>query len=129
MSSLLLGCSLPWRYDGFYDGRPGGMRQTINNIRKKKGEEELSMDDLLIKLFDEVEVSMRQRVGYPPLVAPFSQYVKNISLMNLLTMEQGKGRFVMMDDSMWGMILGKSRPHPGEIELPETRRACQEAGS
>ena len=85
----------------------GGMRQTINNIRKKKGEEELSMDDLLIKLFDEVEY-VWPRVGYPPLVTPFSQYVKNISLMNLLTMEQGKGRFVMMDDSMWGMILGKS---------------------
>jgi pyruvate carboxylase subunit B len=33
-------------------------------------------------------------------VTPFSQYVKNIALMNLLTIEQGKGRFVMMDDSM-----------------------------
>jgi pyruvate carboxylase subunit B len=55
-------------------------------------------------------------VGYPPLVTPFSQYVKNIALMNLLTMAQGKGRFVMMDDSMWGMILGKSGRIPGEID-------------
>ena len=32
----------------------GGIRSTINNLRKKKGEPELSVDDMLIKLFDEV---------------------------------------------------------------------------
>jgi hypothetical protein len=54
-------------------------------------------------------------VGYPPLVTPFSQYTKNIALMNLLTMEQGKGRYAMMDDAIWGMILGKSGKVPGTI--------------
>ena len=34
----------------------------------------------------------------------------------LLTLEQGKGRFVMMDDAMWGMILGKSGKIPGTID-------------
>ena len=92
----------------------GGIRSTINNLRKKKGEPELSVDDMLVKLFDEVAY-VWPRVGYPPLVTPFSQYTKNIALMNLLTLEQGKGRFVMMDDSMWGMILGKSGRVPGEI--------------
>ena len=106
MNSLLIAPGLPGGMMGSMMADLGGMRQTINNIRKKKGEEELSMDDLLIKLFDEVEY-VWPRVGYPPLVTPFSQYVKNISLMNLLTMEQGKGRFVMMDDSMWGMILDR----------------------
>ena len=72
------------------------------------------MDDMLVKLFDEVTY-VWPRVGYPPLVTPFSQYTKNIALMNLLTMEQGKGRFVMMDDAMWGMILGKSGKVPGTI--------------
>ena len=70
---------------------------------------------MLVKLFDEVAY-VWPRVGYPPLVTPFSQYVKNIALMNLLTMAQGKGRFVMMDDSMWGMILGKSGKIPGTID-------------
>ena len=84
------------------------------------------MDDLLIKLFDEVEY-VWPRVGYPPLVTPFSQYVKNISLMNLLTMEQGKGRFVMMDDSMWGMILGKSGKIPGKID-PELVELAKKQG-
>ncbi len=115
MSSLLLTCGLPGGMMGSMMADLGGMRTTINNIRKKKGEDELSMDDLLIKLFEEVAY-VWPRVGYPPLVTPFSQYTKNIALMNLLTQEQGKGRFVMMDDSMWGMILGKSGKVPGEID-------------
>ena len=114
MSSLLLTCGLPGGMMGSMMADLGGVRTTINNLRKKKGEAELSMDDLLIKLFDEVAY-VWPRVGYPPLVTPFSQYTKNIALMNLLTMEQGKGRFVMMDDNMWGMILGKSGRVPGPI--------------
>ena len=114
MSSLLLECGLPGGMMGSMMADLGGIRSTINNLRKKKGEPELSVDDMLVKLFDEVAY-VWPRVGYPPLVTPFSQYTKNIALMNLLTLEQGKGRFVMMDDSMWGMILGKSGRVPGEI--------------
>ena len=39
MSSLLLGCGLPGGMMGSMMADLGGMRQTINNIRKKKGEE------------------------------------------------------------------------------------------
>ena len=113
-SSLLLGCGLPGGMMGSMMADLGGIHATINNLRKKKGEAELSLDDMLVKLFDEVAY-VWPRVGYPPLVTPFSQYTKNIALMNLLTIEQGKGRFVMMDDSMWGMILGKSGKVPGKI--------------
>ena len=126
MSSLLLGCGLPGGMMGSMMADLGGIRTAINNIRKKKGEEELSMDDMLVKLFSEVEY-VWPRVGYPPLVTPFSQYVKNISLMNLLTMEQGKGRFVMMDDAMWGMILGKSGKIPGTID-PELVELAKKQG-
>ncbi|WP_062435325.1 oxaloacetate decarboxylase [Prevotella sp. DNF00663] len=124
MSSLLLGCGLPGGMMGSMMADLTGIRQTINNLRKKKGDEELSVDDMLVKLFDEVAY-VWPRVGYPPLVTPFSQYVKNIALMNLLTLEQGKGRFVMMDDSMWGMILGRSGKIPGTIdpELVELAKA------
>lgn len=115
MSSLLLGCGLPGGMMGSMMADLAGIHGTINNIRKKKGEDELSTDDMLIKLFNEVAY-VWPRVGYPPLVTPFSQYTKNIALMNLLTMEQGKGRFVMMDDSMWGMILGKSGKVPGKVD-------------
>ena len=126
MSSLLLSCGLPGGMMGSMMSDLGGIRVTINNLRKKKGEPELSVDDLLIKLFDEVAY-VWPRVGYPPLVTPFSQYTKNISLMNLLSMEQGKGRYVYMDDSMWGMILGKSGKFPGEI-APEIKELAKEKG-
>ena len=126
MSSLLLGCGLPGGMMGSMMADLGGIRQTINNLRKKKGEDELTMDDMLVKLFSEVEY-VWPRVGYPPLVTPFSQYTKNIALMNLLTMEQGKGRFVMMDESMWGMILGKSGKVPGAID-PELVELAKKQG-
>ena len=126
MSSLLLGCGLPGGMMGSMMSDLGGIRGTINNLRKKKGEPELSVDDLLIKLFNEVAY-VWPRVGYPPLVTPFSQYTKNISLMNLLSMEQGKGRYVYMDDSMWGMILGRSGKVPGEI-APELKELAKEKG-
>ena len=115
MSSLLLESGLPGGMMGSMMSDLAGIQQTINNLRAKKGEAPLSTDDMLVKLFEEVAY-VWPRVGYPPLVTPFSQYTKNIALMNLLTLEQGKGRFVMMDDSMWGMILGKSGKVPGKID-------------
>ena len=126
MSSLLLGCGLPGGMMGSMMADLAGMHRTINSIRAKKGLPEYNTDEMLVKLFNEVEY-VWPRVGYPPLVTPFSQYVKNIALMNLLTIEQGKGRFVMMDDSMWGMILGKSGKIPGEID-PELKELAAKQG-
>ena len=126
MSSLLLGCGLPGGMMGSMMADLAGIHSAINNILKKKGEKEYSSDEMLVKLFNEVEY-VWPRVGYPPLVTPFSQYVKNIALMNLLTQAQGKGRFSMMDDSMWGMILGKSGKIPGEI-APELVQLAKEQG-
>ena len=126
MSSLLLGCGLPGGMMGSMMADLGGIMGTINNLRRKKGDAELSTDDMLVKLFNEVEY-VWPRVGYPPLVTPFSQYVKNIALFNLLTLEQGKGRYVMMDDSVWGMILGKSGKVPGEL-APEIVELAEKQG-
>ena len=126
MSSLLLGCGLPGGMMGSMMADLAGIHSIINKTLKAKGEPELSTDDMLVKLFDEVAY-VWPRVGYPPLVTPFSQYVKNIALMNLLTMAQGKGRFVMMDDAMWGMILGKSGKIPGTI-APEIVELAKQQG-
>ena len=126
MSSLLLGCGLPGGMMGSMMADLAGIHSIINKTLKAKGEPELSTDDMLVKLFDEVAY-VWPRVGYPPLVTPFSQYVKNIALMNLLTLAQGKGRFVMMDDAMWGMILGKSGKIPGTID-PELVELAKKQG-
>lgn len=126
MSSLLLGCGLPGGMMGSMMADLAGIHGVINKTLKAKGEPELSTDEILVKLFDEVAY-VWPRVGYPPLVTPFSQYTKNIALMNLLTLAQGKGRFAMMDDSMWGMILGKSGKVPGKID-EELVRLAKEKG-
>ena len=126
MSSLLLKCGLPGGMMGSLMADLEKNLETINKSNIKNNKPLMSQDQLLIKLFDEVAY-VWPRVGYPPLVTPFSQYVKNISLMNLLTMEQGKGRFVMMDDSMWGMILGKSGKIPGTID-PELVELAKKQG-
>ena len=126
MSSLLLGSGLPGGMMGSMMADLGPIQSMINKLREKKGEPTLSMDDMLVKLFNEVEY-VWPKVGYPPLVTPFSQYTKNIALMNLLTIEQGKGRYVMMDDAIWGMILGKSGKVPGTID-PEFIELAKKQG-
>ena len=126
MSSLLLGCGLPGGMMGSMMADLTGVMGAINSNRKAKGENELSEDELLVKLFNEVAY-VWPRVGYPPLVTPFSQYVKNIALMNLLTESMGKPRYSMMDNSIWGMILGKSGRLPGEV-APEIKELAKEKG-
>ena len=126
MSSLLLGCGLPGGMMGSMMADLTGVMGAINNNRAAKGEPELSEDELLVRLFDEVAYVL-PRVGYPPLVTPFSQYVKNIALMNLLTESMGKPRYSMMDNSIWGMILGKSGQLPGPVD-PEIIALAKEKG-
>ncbi len=126
MSSLLLGCGLPGGMMGSMMADLTGVMAAINTNRTAEGLEPFSEDALLVKLFDEVAY-VWPRVGYPPLVTPFSQYVKNIALMNLLTESMHKPRYTMMDASIWGMIVGKSGRLPGEV-APEIKALAAEKG-
>ncbi|MBP5318618.1 MAG: oxaloacetate decarboxylase [Paludibacteraceae bacterium] len=126
MSSLLLGCGLPGGMMGSMMADLTGMMAAINNNRKAQGLEPYTEDALLVRLFDEVAY-VWPKVGYPPLVTPFSQYVKNIALMNLFAESMGQPRYSMMDDSIWGMILGKSGQLPGEV-APELKALAKEKG-
>lgn len=125
-SSLLLGCGLPGGMMGSMMADLKGVQSAINHNREAKGEKPYSEDELLVRLFNEVAY-VWPRVGYPPLVTPFSQYVKNIALMNLLCESMDKPRYSMMDDSIWGMILGKSGKLPGEV-APELVELAKEKG-
>ena len=126
MSSLLLGCGLPGGMMGSMMADLTGVMSAINSNREKQGKQPLSEDALLVRLFDEVAY-VWPRVGYPPLVTPFSQYVKHLALMNLLTDSMGKPRYTMMDNSIWGMILGKSGKLPGVV-APEIIELAKEKG-
>lgn len=125
-SSLLVGCGLPGGMMGSMMADLKGVHSGINMYLRNHNEPELSIDDLLVKLFDEVAY-VWPRVGYPPLVTPFSQYVKNIALMNVYNMTQGKGRWLAIDQNMWNMILGKAGRIPGKID-PELVALAKEKG-
>lgn len=125
MSSLLLRSGLPGGMMGSLMADLRGVHSGINMILKSQDKPELQVDDLLLMLFDEVEY-VWPKVGYPPLVTPFSQYVKNIALMNILGKIRGEERWTMIDRHAWGMILGECGELPGEldselIELAESK--------
>ena len=107
MSSLLLGCGLPGGMMGSMMADLKGVHSGINLILKGQGKEPMSLDDLVVMLFEEVEY-VWPKLGYPPLVTPFSQYVKNVALMNVMQLIKGEGRWTMIDNHTWDMILGKS---------------------
>ncbi|MDI9551002.1 MAG: oxaloacetate decarboxylase [Bacteroidales bacterium] len=114
MSSLLVGCGLPGGMMGSMMADLKGFQGAINAAQRAHGRPEVSLDSLMVKLFQEVEY-VWPRLGYPPLVTPFSQYVKNTALMNLLNTLNGKPRWTTIDKDTWGMILGKMGILPGEL--------------
>ena len=115
MSSLLVGCGLPGGMMGSLMADLKGVHAVINAGLKAQGKAELSEDELLVQLFDEVKY-IWPKLGNPPLVTPFSQYVKNVALMNVLSMSKGQGRWTMIDNNTWGMILGKAGKLPGKLD-------------
>ena len=126
MSSLLLKCGLPGGMMGSMMADLKGVHSGINMILKSKNQPPMSIDDLLVMLFDEVEY-VWPKLGYPPLVTPFSQYVKNVALMNVMQLVKGEERWTMIDNHTWDMILGKSGRLPGKL-APEIVELAKEKG-
>lgn len=126
MTSLLVGCGLPGGMMGSMMADLKGFQGAINATERANGRPEMSLDTLMVKLFQEVEY-VWPRLGYPPLVTPFSQYVKNTALMNVLDTLKGKPRFSSIDKDTWGMILGKTGKLPGELS-PEIIELAKSKG-
>ena len=126
MNSLLIGPGLPGGMMGSLMADLETNLESVNRYLSKNSKPVLTQDDLLIKLFDEVAF-VWPKVGYPPLVTPFSQYVKNLALMNVTQMLKGKERWSMIADDIWDMILGKSGRLPGEVS-PEIKALAKEQG-
>ncbi len=126
MNSLLIGSGLPGGMMGSLMADLGNNLESLNKWLTKRNKPTLTQDDLLIKLFEEVEY-IWPKLGYPPLVTPFSQYVKNLALMNVLQVIKGRERWSMIADNIWDMIIGKSGKLPGEL-APEIIELAKEAG-
>ena len=114
MTSLLVGCGLPGGMMGSLMADLKGVHENINSFLRKENKPEISQDELLVKLFEEVAY-IWPKLGNPPLVTPFSQYVKNIALMNVMFMVKGQPRWSVIDKNSWDMILGKAGKLPGKL--------------
>ncbi|MFO7829703.1 MAG: biotin/lipoyl-containing protein, partial [Bacteroidales bacterium] len=126
MSSLLVHAGLPGGMMGSMMADLKGVHQGLNQTLEAQGKEKLSEDDLLVKLFDEV-IDIWPKLGNPPLVTPFSQYVKNIALLNVMQEIQGKAKFSIIDNNAWDMILGKAGKLPGQL-APEIIKIAEDSG-
>lgn len=126
MNSLLIGPGLPGGMMGSLMADLGSNLESINKWKIKNNKPELTQDDLLVKLFNEVEF-IWPMVGYPPLVTPYSQYVKNLAMMNVMQLERGKERWGMIADDIWDMLMGKGGKLPGELH-PDIQKLAKEAG-
>lgn len=126
MNALLIGPGLPGGMMGSLMADLENNLSSLNQWKVRNGQPELTQDELLILLFEEVE-KIWPMLGYPPLVTPYSQYVKNAALMNVIQMQKGKERWSLLDDNTWDMLLGKSGSVPGEIaeELKALAKAQQ----
>ena len=126
MSSLLVGCGLPGGMMGSMMADLKGFHGAINASLRAQGKKELTLDQLMVMLFQEVEY-VWPRLGYPPLVTPFSQYVKNTALMNLMSLLKGQPRWTSIDKDTWNMILGKMGKLPGPLD-PEIVALAEQKG-
>ncbi|NLE32016.1 MAG: oxaloacetate decarboxylase [Bacteroidales bacterium] len=124
MSSLLVGCGLPGGMMGSMMADLKGMHNAINMALRQHKKKEVTFNDLVVQLFNEVAY-VWPRLGYPPLVTPFSQYVKNVALMNIFSMAKGEPRFSNIDKDSWNMILGRMGQLPGEL-APEIHQVIKE---
>lgn len=126
MNSLLIAPGLPGGMMGSLMSDLENNLASLNKWLEKREQPPISQDDLLVALFNEVEEIWPQ-MGYPPLVTPFSQYVKNAALANVTQMMKGKERWSLLDDNTWDMLLGKSGRLPGDVseelkQLAEAQR-------
>ena len=126
MTSLLVGCGLPGGMMGSMMADLKGFHNAINMSLRNQGKKELTLDGLVTMLFQEVEY-VWPKLGYPPLVTPFSQYVKNIALMNLMHLLKGEERWKTIDKNAWDMILGSTGKLPGPL-APEIVALAKEQG-
>lgn len=126
MNSMLIGPGLPGGMMGSLMADLENNLASLNKWMAKRNKPQLTQDDLLIKLFNEVEY-IWPMLGYPPLVTPYSQYVKNLALMNVMQIEKGEARWSMIADNIWDMLIGKGGRLPGELS-PEIVKLAKEAG-
>jgi len=98
----------PVEHDVYYYKHqiPGGMMTTL-----KRHLSEVRMEHRLEEVVEEV-VRVRQELGYPIMVTPFSQFVGTQATMNVITGE----RYRQVSDSVLQYVAGWFGPHNAPID-------------
>lgn len=126
MNALLIGPGLPGGMMGSLMSDLENNLSSLNKWMEKNDKPLVTQDELLIALFEEVQ-TIWPMMGFPPLVTPFSQYVKNAAIVNVMQMMKGKERWSLLDDNNWDMLLGKSGKVPGAV-ADELKQLAKEQG-
>lgn len=126
MNSLLISSGLPGGMMGSLMSDLEKNLADLNRWLEKNDKPLLNEDKLLVKLFQEVE-HIWPKVGYPPLVTPFSQYVKNLAVINVTQMVKGGERWEIIPDNVWDMLTGKLGRLPGKL-APEIEELAKKEG-
>ena len=114
-------------------GLPGGMiaslvnelpsyHLAVNGALKMSGApsflsvpSEQTFSQFVARFADEVR-HVWPALGYPPMVTPFSQYVANAALSNLVSLANGQPRWSGLSLDVWNMILGRMGQLPGNLD-------------
>ena len=124
--SLVSGCKLPGGMIGSMMADMPDFLEAVNYALRSQSRPEISLSQLTKELLEEVEY-IWPMLGCPPLVTPFSQYVKNTALMNILNMYKGLPRWTTIDKDTWNMILGRMGQLPGTL-APEIEALARQKG-
>ena len=114
MNSLLIESGLPGGMMGSLMNDLEKSHTSINKWLKRNNKSEISIDNLFSSLLEEVKY-IWPIMGYPPLVTPYSQYVKNVAIVNVINKIKSKERWSLIDDNTWDMLLGKSGRLPAPL--------------
>lgn len=111
-------------------GLPGGMMPSLSNelstyhsaVNRALASNccgfpasELTFEQFIASFAGEVK-SVWPALGYPPMVTPFSQYVANAALSNMLSAAKGQPRWSGLSADVWNMILGRMGELPGKLD-------------
>ena len=125
-AELLSACRLPGGMIGSLVVDMTDFLEAVNYALRSHSRPEISLGQLTKELLEEVEY-IWPMLGCPPLVTPFSQYVKNTALMNILNKYKGLPRWTTIDKDTWNMILGRMGQLPGAL-APEIIALAKQKG-
>ena len=125
-AELLSACRFPGGMIGSLVADMPDFLEGVNYALRSQSRPEISLGQLTKELLEEVEY-IWPMLGCPPLVTPFSQYVKNTALMNILNKYKGLSRWTTIDKDTWNMILGRMGQLPGAL-APEIIALAKQKG-